>query len=65
MDASIYEFIALVLIGVVMVPPFWRLLPRAGIPAQVAFAAIVPVAALILLWMIAFRRWPGDPPAKK
>jgi len=40
--------------------PFWRILPRAGIPAPVALVAIIPLAPLVLLWVMAFKKWPGD-----
>ncbi len=43
-----------------MVVPFWRLLPRAGIAAPWALVSVVPLGALVLLWVLAFRRWPGD-----
>lgn len=43
------------IMGALLVIPFWRLLPRWGIPAWVAFLALVPIGALILLWIIAFK----------
>lgn len=38
-----------------LVIPFWRLLPKYGIPNWVALAAVIPLGALVLLWVIAFR----------
>ncbi len=38
-----------------LVVPFWRILPRHGIPNWVALAAIIPLGALILLWVVAFK----------
>jgi hypothetical protein len=44
------------LIGaVLLVVPFWRILPRSGIPAWAALAAIIPIGGLILLWIVAFK----------
>ncbi len=43
------------IMGALLVIPFWRLLPRSGIPAWVALLALVPIGALILLWIIAFK----------
>lgn len=40
--------------AVVIVVPFWRLLPRFGIPNWVALVAVFPLAAVILLWVMAF-----------
>jgi len=41
--------------AVLVVVPFWRLLPRFGIPAWVSLASIIPLGALVLLWVMAFR----------
>jgi hypothetical protein len=44
------------LIGAALViVPFWRILPRFGIPNWVAIFAAIPLVALILLWIIAFK----------
>ncbi|MDR9426931.1 MAG: hypothetical protein RI553_02290 [Salibaculum sp.] len=45
----------MVVIGALVVVPFWRLLSRFGIPNWVAILAIFPLAALILLWVMAFK----------
>ena len=37
------------------VVPFWRILPRSGIPNWVAIFAAIPLGALILLWVVAFK----------
>jgi hypothetical protein len=38
-----------------VVIPFWRILPRHGIAAPFALLAVIPVGAVILLWIVAFR----------
>ncbi|EPX80457.1 NADH dehydrogenase subunit C [Salipiger mucosus DSM 16094] len=45
----------LIVLGVLVVVPFWRLLPQFGIPAWVSLVAIIPLGALILLWVMAFK----------
>ena len=45
----------MLVLGVLVVVPFWRLLPRFGIPSWVALLSIFPLIALILLWIMAFR----------
>ena len=45
----------LLIAGALVVIPFWKLLPRFGIPNWVAIFAIVPLVALILLWIMAFK----------
>lgn len=52
--------IAFLIMALVLVPPFWFILPRAGIPSSVALVAAVPLGAIILLWVLAIRQWPTD-----
>jgi hypothetical protein len=40
--------------------PFYKIFPRAGIPAWIAVFGVVPFVALTFLWMLAFMRWPQD-----
>ena len=47
--------------GLVLVIPFWRILPRYGIPAWVALGAVFPLIGLILLWVVAFKDTLSDP----
>lgn len=48
----VYLYYALYCILVVV--PFWRLLPRYGVPGYVALVAALPIMALGLLWLMAF-----------
>ncbi|MFZ7090470.1 hypothetical protein [Primorskyibacter sp. 2E233] len=45
----------LVVFGAAIIIPFWRLLPRFGIPNWVALFTLIPLVALILLWVMAFK----------
>ena len=47
-------------LAVLLVVPFWRLLPNYGISKYYSVLAILPVGALILLWILAFRDSFGD-----
>jgi hypothetical protein len=40
--------------------PLYKLMPRAGMNRNLAFAAAVPPLGTILLWVLALKRWPGD-----
>ena len=51
--------LVLIVIAAVVIP-FWRILPRAGIPGWFAVLAFIPGVALLYLWILAFKRWPGD-----
>jgi hypothetical protein len=48
-------FLWFLIVAALVIVPFWRLLPRFGIPSWVALAAIIPFGAIVLLWVIAFR----------
>ncbi len=39
--------------------PFSRILPRVGIDPWVSLVAVIPLGAVILLWVVAFRNWDG------
>ena len=45
----------MLVMAALVIVPFWRLLPRFGIPSWVALVALFPPAALILLWVMAFK----------
>jgi len=47
--------IVVLIYAALVVIPFWKLLPRFGIPNWVALVSIIPLGALILLWVMAFR----------
>lgn len=42
-------------LAVLLVVPFWRILPRYGIPKGFALLAVLPMGAVILLWVVAFK----------
>ncbi|RVT84572.1 hypothetical protein DXV76_09535 [Rhodobacteraceae bacterium CCMM004] len=44
-----------ILVAAAVVVPFWKILPRHGIAAPYALLAAIPVGAVILLWIVAFR----------
>ena len=46
--------------ALILVPPFWFILPRAGTPSTVSLVAAVPIGAVVLLWVVAIRQWPTD-----
>lgn len=44
----------------VVVVPFWKIFPRANMPAWLSLFMLIPLVNVILLWTLAFKRWPGD-----
>jgi hypothetical protein len=51
---------AYVVLKLLIVVPFIRIFSRAGIPFWIALFAMVPFVPIVLLWVLAFTRWPGD-----
>ena len=47
--------LVMAIFAALIVIPFWRILPKFGIPNWVALFAIIPLVALILLWIMAFK----------
>jgi hypothetical protein len=57
---SIYHWLMLIAVGVALVVPFWKIFPRAGWPPALALVMAVSPINIVLLWILAFKRWPGD-----
>jgi len=55
MGMGAFGLVWVAILAALVVIPFWRLLPRYGIPNWVSLVAIIPLAALILLWIMAFK----------
>lgn len=61
MDWTLIELLAALIIQLVLfVIPFWIILPRAGMRASLSILAIFPFFAVMLLWVIAFSKWPHE-----
>ena len=41
--------------AVLVIVPFWKILPRYGISKYFAVLTVIPAIALVLLWIIAFK----------
>ena len=49
--------VGLLIAGIVVAYPFSRILPRVGLNPWIALVAVIPLGAVILLWVVAFRDW--------
>ena len=56
-----WHFGIIIIAIIVAIVPFWRIFPRAGWPSALSILMILPLVNIILLWVLAFKRWPGDP----
>ena len=52
--------IGLIVNAVLWCIPLYRLLPRAGMNPNLAILGVVPILGTVLLWILAFKRWPSD-----
>lgn len=55
-----HDLIFLVILALILIVPFWKIFPRAGLPAAASILMIVPLLNIVLVWVLAFKRWPGD-----
>ncbi|WP_245624802.1 hypothetical protein [Jannaschia seosinensis] len=44
----------LIVMLALVVVPFWKLLPKFGYSSWISLVAIIPLGALILIWILAF-----------
>ena len=60
------ELLIVLLVGIVLalaaLIPYWKIFGKAGFSPWLALLMIVPVANIIVLWILAFSRW-NPPPA--
>ncbi len=50
-----HGMLGILIFGVLLVVPFWIILPRFGVPSWAAIAAMVPAFAVVLLWLMAVK----------
>jgi hypothetical protein len=50
-------FFYVVLVAAAMVPSWW-ILQRIGLSPWWSLFSIVPLGTIVMLWIIAYRRWP-------
>ena len=49
------EFIVWLIVAALTVIPMFKLLPHFGVNKNLAFAGIIPLGALVLLWVMAMK----------
>ena len=53
------ELMVVIVMALIFVAPMWRILRRIGHPPLLALLGFIPPLGWILLWYIAFSRWPA------
>jgi hypothetical protein len=66
-EFSPWYLVLLALLLFLWVFPLWRIIGKAGYPPVLSLFAIFPAVGLILLWWLAFARWPisRDAPVRR
>lgn len=49
----------LIIVGLIIVLPFWKIFTKAGFPGPLAILMIVPFANIIMIFFLAFAEWPA------
>ena len=52
-------------VAIFVVVPFWKIFARAGFKPVFSLFALIPGGILILLWVVAFAKWPAFTEEKK
>lgn len=48
----------MLVVGIILVVPFWKLTTRAGYPGPLALLILVPLVNLAFIYFLAFSSWP-------
>ena len=57
-SASVFHWVVVGVVALIWILPLWRILERLGYRGAWALVAVFPPLALVLLWVLATRRWP-------
>jgi hypothetical protein len=57
---SVWHWLIVVIWLFLLIYPVGRIFSRLGIPWAVAFLMVVPIVNLVMLWGVAFIKWPRD-----
>jgi len=44
-----------------ILPPFWKIFAKAGFSPWLSLLVLIPLANLVVLYIVAFSRWPALP----
>jgi hypothetical protein len=52
-------FLPMLIFGLIIILPFWKIFSKAGFPAPLAILMIIPIVNLIMIFYLAFAEWPA------
>ena len=57
-EFSPFHWLLVILIGFVIVIPFWQIFKKAGFPPWLSLFLFIPVVGAVVLYYVAFAEWP-------
>ncbi|WP_349750321.1 hypothetical protein [Salicola sp. Rm-C-2C1-2] len=48
----------MLVVGIILVIPFWKLATRVGYPGPLALLILIPLVNLAFIYFLAFSKWP-------
>jgi hypothetical protein len=64
MSPELMQFVPYVILVILSIIPSWILFGRLGMSRAWALLSFVPLGIIIIVWIVAFRRWRNLPPQK-
>ncbi len=53
-----FGFLGMLVVGLLVVVPLWRICTRVGHPGWLALGALIPLVNVLVLYFLAFSEWP-------
>lgn len=50
----------MLVVGILLVIPFWKLATRAGYPGPLGLLVLIPLVNLVFIYFLAFSEWPAE-----
>ena len=54
-----FLFLWLIIVGLIIVLPFWKIFTKAGFPGPLAILMIIPLVNIVMIFFLAFAEWPS------
>lgn len=58
MSLSVWHWLIVLLVALIVVPPFWIITKRTGRPGLLGVLVLVPVVGYVFIWWLALSEWP-------
>jgi len=52
-------FFGLILVGVIVIWPFWKIFTKAGFSGALSLLMLIPIVNVVMIFYLAFSEWPA------